>query len=120
MLNPNEFKRQHKQEFQYTEDEILRHIASPKNRRDEISRKSRGALLRIADTISQQAARIEELQNPWISVEDRLPEGPVRVLWYTKDIDPTSEYRLATGDMRNAMNTATHWMPLPSPPTEKK
>ena len=62
-------------------------------------------------------------QSEWISVEDRLPEEDVRVLvWlntnrsYTK-IDTDRRFE---GKWVRWASDVTHWMPLPTPPTEKE
>lgn len=59
----------------------------------------------------------------WISVNDRLPEEDVRVLvWlntnrsYTK-IDTDRRFE---GKWVRWASDVTHWMPLPTPPTEKE
>lgn len=66
--------------------------------------------------------------NKWISVEDRLPEVAVHVLitdgkyismGYVLNIDNdgwcpwVAQYPVSHRDV-------THWMPLPTPPTEKE
>lgn len=63
----------------------------------------------------------------WISVEDKLPEKGVDVLYVSK-----CDGRIHLGRWRNKtdrgaiyfmngnrMETATHWMPLPEPPEEE-
>jgi len=57
----------------------------------------------------------------WISVEDRLPEPPVRVFtWGAFDI-PWPCYFTSESKWRDATDGEwlvgiTHWMPLPEPP----
>lgn len=52
----------------------------------------------------------------WISVKDRLPEYPIKVLCFT-----TNEKIMVMGRIKewniNKYNI-THWMPLPEPPEE--
>ena len=62
----------------------------------------------------------EALSSQWVSVKDRLPERKDRVIWYTPEIEENVRFRLATGDMRKALNSATHWMSLPLPPIEQE
>jgi hypothetical protein len=59
-------------------------------------------------------------QSGWVSVEDRLPEVGVRVLIFTTQTIEAVMYR------NNRFNRfgmdidyATHWMPLPLPPTQE-
>ena len=65
--------------------------------------------------LQEQAARIAELESPWISVEDRLPE--YRALMYTPD-DEAIRYRIVPKGLARSTSDATHWMPLPDPPKE--
>lgn len=59
----------------------------------------------------------------WISVEDRLPDEDIRVLVY---LDTDRSYTKLDTDRRfegkwvRWSTDVTHWMPLPSPPTEKE
>jgi hypothetical protein len=71
------------------------------------------------EALKKRIAELEAAQQQWISVKDRLPDSKERVIWYTEEIEDVAKYRLATGDMRHAMNLATHWTPLPTPPTEQ-
>ena len=53
----------------------------------------------------------------WISVEDRLPEDGVEVLW----VYETGEYVLYAREPDEKIvgmhdPSITHWMPLPEPP----
>ena len=68
-----------------------------------------------------------EPKQDWISVEDRLPEEGENVLIYTKtDITNYGMYTkrygfseregFICGDGFMWVNTASHWMPLPTPP----
>lgn len=59
--------------------------------------------------------------NGWISVEDRLPEPFVSVLAFRNgkiSIDYHEENGWFAYDFEE--KRATHWMPLPAPPTEKE
>ena len=54
----------------------------------------------------------------WISVETRLPDAKQRVLIYSPEQSENNiEYRLVPGSLMKAMSEATHWMPLPKPPS---
>lgn len=61
----------------------------------------------------------------WISVEDRLPEKHQCVLAYHKyepespDVICENTY-FSGGFWLSDGSKVTHWMPLPSPPTEKE
>ncbi len=71
-------------------------------------------------------ARIKELENPWVSVEDRLPEYKVTVLLFMKgcckeDYMLTGYYepdyqRFVSG--ANKFSNISYWQPLPSPPKD--
>lgn len=61
----------------------------------------------------------------WISVKDRLPENDVPVLVYKdKYNDAYANMETAYFDCGRWMGVigehVTHWMPLPTPPTEKE
>jgi hypothetical protein len=67
-------------------------------------------------------------QSEWISVEDRLPEksgdyltyhkhGSCGVIYYNADIKLWNVYY--SDDVRNAIRSITHWMPLPEAPKMK-
>ena len=72
--------------------------------------------------------RIAELENQWISVEDRLPETFQRVLALTADydLDPVHTLVHFNGARAGFLSVGgkkdkkvTHWMPLPAPPKEQ-
>ena len=63
----------------------------------------------------------------WISVEDRLPSNSNRVLVYgvyrrleTKIVDILRYQGKNYGWEEQRIFTVTHWMPLPSPPSEMR
>ena len=70
-------------------------------------------------------------KSPWISVEDRLPEGYADVLTYSPrdewqvfnvgllDEDAPLDRCLAFLFQDDESRIVTHWMPLPDPPKEK-
>ena len=77
-------------------------------------------------------ADLDAANSEWISVEDRLPEEGEKVFYW---VVPSSGFSdtsgnpiLATkphlhiGTYRSwgALYRATHWMPLPNPPTDKE
>lgn len=57
-----------------------------------------------------------EIQD-WISVQDRLPDSNGRYLVYEPDL----KWVLVSGFIRGQFTegSATHWMPLPSPPVNE-
>lgn len=69
--------------------------------------------------------RIEELENPWISVDERLPEGDG---WYlvsvmtpygrSNNADPLTCLS-QWGSDRFLVNYVTDWQPLPPPPNRE-
>ncbi len=72
---------------------------------------------------------IEEFENPWISVENRLPLDTKTVLaWvpnnlchYMVTLRPNGEWSSWQGDYRYWWcDEITHWMPLPEPPEDEK
>lgn len=74
-------------------------------------------LMEAAETIGNLLTNSYE----WISVEDRLPEPFVNVLAFRNgkiSIDYHEENGWFAYDFEE--KRATHWMPLPSPPTEKE
>lgn len=65
----------------------------------------------------------------WIDVKERLPEKNTRVLIYIKPrkgLNPHITVAKFIGDMflggegYFSFENATHWMPLPEPPTERR
>jgi len=71
-------------------------------------------------------AEVEALRNPWISVEDRLPElkPGEECLWYQPELvrvrrDLSLRPRCVLSSCLPRRLT-THWMPLPSPDTGGK
>lgn len=80
----------------------------------------------IARTIIQEAPTIEakpvnEKQNGWISVEDRLPEKSGWYLVFTKNGRTTIFF---FGENEFPINSRyyniTHWHPIPAPPCDRK
>jgi len=59
----------------------------------------------------------ELVENPWVSVEDRLPSEGEKVLWYDKMFDKVHAFALDYPEMHDG--DFTHWMPLPNKPTER-
>ncbi len=67
------------------------------------------------ELLRQANHTIEQFQ--WIDVNDTLP-GDNRVLAYTPNDDQAMEYRfIPAGLFKQVASEATHWIPLPKPPT---
>ena len=92
-------------------------------------------IARLDDEEKEKDKRIAELENQWISVEDRLPEledNSVLVYFTTTSIE-TVHIEDNFKDIPNGFDKEgnqlytkwyifsgiTHWMPLPSPPKEQ-
>lgn len=86
-------------------------------------------LQQATDEMRQAADRIEQLErlrNPWISVEDELPEcgDECLVCFGDSDIRPEIDHmdiEVEYGDFYwvNFDGEVTHWMPLPNAPKEQ-
>ena len=59
------------------------------------------------------------MSDKWISVEDRLPEYDQEILvWYRLKQLPY-DINVAAKRYKDVFNSlATHWMPIPEPPSE--
>ena len=94
--------------------------------------KPTGKLLFAYRTITALNERITELENQWISVEDRLPDENKNVIVFANDIVSgfvetacyyvcpeylTGGWREESGDPYEPI--ITHWMNLPEPPKEQ-
>ena len=67
--------------------------------------------------------RIAELENQWISVEDKLPDELQSVLSFAS-YDGVFQSNYRAGNFKKTLVVwehlnVTHWMPLPSPPKEQ-
>lgn len=76
----------------------------------------------LLPTVFEDGARwaIEQMQDKWISVKDRMPEVGEFVLAYMPNSSMILQYN---GD--NVLSDLfghiyTHWMPLPEPPKESQ
>ena len=78
--------------------------------------KARWAGIEKADLLNVNSL-ISQLENPWISVEDRLPDEFGDYLVYGEGFIE-SDYWNSTIDGFAFRDDATHWMPLPTPPKE--
>ena len=66
--------------------------------------------------------RIAELENPWVSVEDRMPDEGVNVLTYGARPDYDVIYinrRIDEKQCEWLYDGVTHWMPLPDYPNHQ-
>lgn len=77
--------------------------------------------LYISEHLNLLAAkeRIAQLEQQWISVEERLPEKPGCYIVYEKETNIETLYFTGT-HFQNAFEEVTHWQPLPSPPNTKQ
>jgi hypothetical protein len=90
-------------------------------------------LLKFAELTLKRASLSAKGQDAWISVDDRLPESQVEVVFYAKPFEwftgmftpkgffgrekHTFEYHQHWGDDGyHEIENVTHWMPLPEPP----
>lgn len=79
---------------------------------------------RLDDEEKEKDKRIAELENQWISVEDRLPDELQNVLSFDgfNGVGHTI-YRAKAFKKANVVweqTNVTHWMPLPEPPKEQE
>lgn len=58
----------------------------------------------------------------WISVNDRLPDSGISVLWYFTECNLYTEaYRVMTVmSFESSARKPTHWVPLPPPPAQEQ
>lgn len=69
----------------------------------------------------QANERIKALENPWVSVDERLPEFPVEVfVKYEGEKDHGADFidsqgKWYMGDANGFLRTITHWMLIPVP-----
>ena len=78
---------------------------------------------RIAETLLEQKQRIAELENPWISVDERLPEIGQHVIvtgehstfvaLYRPDLDQEFPWVQPAGGGLWSRNNRRAWMPIP-------
>ena len=75
----------------------------------------------LAEESCAQQKRIVELENQWISVEDRLPEIGDFCLAYMERRGSSITNTVNTQYTKYGFerSSVTHWMPLPSPPKEQ-
>ena len=67
----------------------------------------------IADTLLDNGVTVQE----WISVDDRLPDKPMKCLVYTKRGECGGyEITYYNQGFYLQYSNVTHWMPLPEPP----
>jgi hypothetical protein len=83
------------------------------------------AIIRGRDELINNAvsSRIAELENQWISVEDKLPDELQSVLSFSS-YDGVFQSIYRAGNFKKTLVVwehlnVTHWMPLPSPPKEQ-
>ena len=67
----------------------------------------------IADHLIANGVTVQE----WVSVEDRLPDKPMKCLVYTKRGDCCGyDILYYNQGFYSQYDNVTHWMPLPEPP----
>lgn len=89
---------------------------------------AREAIAKLARECAEAYDRIAELENPWISVKDRMPEESDCYLVYIVANNTPKNKSIITLYYTNLTKqfvyenrelfTVTHWMPLPEPPKE--
>ena len=83
----------------------------------------------IANGVTVQGDKDNNVPNKWISVKDRLPKPFTPVLVYRQSFGTLPPYikvdkmilwnddtQVWTDEVGNWKNVTTHWMPLPEPP----
>jgi hypothetical protein len=78
--------------------------------------------LQVGELMSTAIMHIAELENPWISVDDRLPEPKAKILLHSNSLEVFSgrgSVLIATNTMPEPVlgirSRYTHWMPQPLP-----
>lgn len=68
-------------------------------------------------------AALSQVQDDWISVDERLPEIDDSVLWITQscnmfvmELDKDDDFQLLQAEFNLDDDCITHWQPLPQPP----
>jgi len=88
-----------------------------------------GPLVVYRDTLHQWADEFDKLLNPWVSVDERLPEIDQTVIWrydsggsFTDHLDKDMDMAYIGLFVRGSELTGriTHWMPLPPLPENEK
>ena len=81
------------------------------------------ALACAEDVVDIQRKELKQLRNPWISVEERLPEEPLTIcaVWLKGDdlVPRISLYDSGRFLLLPVDVTVTHWMPIPETPLNK-
>ena len=84
---------------------------------------TKGHLNQCEEALKSRDAKIAELENSWISVEDGLPDELQSVLSFASR-DGVSQSIYRAGNFKKSLVVwehlnVTHWMPLPEPPKEQ-
>jgi hypothetical protein len=86
------------------------------------SQESKQEVSRAIEIILEKDEKIAELENPWISVDDRLPEPKDKILLHSDSLEVFSgrgSVLIATNTMPEPVlgirSRYTHWMPQPLP-----
>ena len=99
---------------------------SPRSLADIAKIEELEAIIRGRDELINNAvsSRIAELENQWISVEDKLPDELQSVLSFAS-YDGVFQSNYRAGNFKKTLVVwehlnVTHWMPLPEPPKEQE
>lgn len=96
----------------------MAHIAGAHSRDEEIGRMNTTIRL-YANQIAQLRKEIEQLRNPWISVEDRLPETGADIIYLMNSGTPGRNERYRKFDAEWFRMNVRHWQYANDPELKK-